>query len=686
MDPFLCAAIRKGIYPVKAMIALCLSLVLINCHHEDETDYFIDSKRELTINLAEPSFNLNNWSSFSFFQISENGLRVPMNGHYVDADKQLKLELDLNLGLDSKLSKADQIAGLSAASNTVLLQDSTWHGETSQSFRVELKPNLDQDLITQKVWYYQNTIPISHLELASNSSEIKSELTLKLIEVGFVKARAVDTQGAPIEGALITPILESQTDLGFGQVSLSFHNPYRPVRSKTDKEGHNHVGPIYTDDESAQFRLHAWAPGYCSFVSEPIMFSDIGEKSPIVTLQRCTDDNENAFIASFAKKENTSKEYYDLIEYDLAYTNQDQISLRIDHLKEIPDSGFRVRVYENFAYPYQSDPIFEHEYERFESEISIPTPIAFSTGSALSGSFSIEISPLVTEPSFSTRLLAKKSINLPDLDFLDSFTIVNNTDSENIVSGRDDGEFYLVSERCQEGESLGFTNTIKEAFFAPCEEGRASFKSSEVNFLRDVDRQGGFERIKVYLKDRYGNISENAPESGNEIQIFVDYGIPEINSQSLKLGIQFGFTHIDNILGSGTDLDPYVFPYEDVLVIQAGQMQNYRFGFNKPSNCRLATGSSQDGETSSNLGLEISSFSIQSESSSKVHPCQKGLDETNLIGIDENTIEFPVEPEQDATLTLVVIDLAGNRSAPHTVSIPACGEVLPAQTHACWAP
>ncbi|NRA45493.1 MAG: hypothetical protein HRU09_11115 [Oligoflexales bacterium] len=660
----------------------------MSCHHENETDYFIDSERELIINLAEPSFNLSNLPTLSFFQIDSNGMPVAVSGEYVDSAKQLRLELDLELALGTDLSKADQIVGITPETNTSLLQESSWHGETLRSLRFELRPELD-NLASQTVWHGQDTVPISHLEFASNSSEINAELNIQLIEVGYAKVFAFDSLGQAIKGAILTPILESNTDLGFGPVSLSLHDPYRPVRSITNEEGYSQVGPLYIGDENAQFRVHAWAPGFCSYVSEPILFSEISEEnSPKIVLNKCTNELEGPFKIAFAEEESTFKEFYDLIEYDVAYTNQDQIKIRLDHLDELPRSGFSIKVYESFAYPFQSAPIFEHSYEKFESKISIPTPIAFTTGSALSGSFTVEVIPKEpNQPEQSMRLLAKKSISRPGLDYLNSLVISSRNGNENIISGSEAGEFVINSEGCNDGDSLGFINTLQDAFFSLCKDGKAVFKSVDVRFLRDEDKQGSYERVKIYLKDRYNNISEDDPDNRNEIQIFVDYGAPEIDEVNLKMGIQLGFYQRDLIAGSGSNLDPYLFSTDRTLELQASNLQDYSFGFTRPSNCRLTNGSSQDGQEFSNLGLQISEFAIgpATSSSDQVNPCHN-TENTNLISLNSDMFVFPAEPGQDAFFEFRVIDLAGNISNSYSAKIPACSDSLPIQTHACWKP
>lgn len=665
-----------------------LIISTIGCHHENETEYYVNSKRELTVGLGNAAFNLRIPPSFSFFQINNDGFGVPINGRYANDHKKLSLDLDLNLALNQSLSVADQIAGLTAKTNTTLLEESSWHGKTSKSLRFELRPALEEEKLTQKLWYSQSTVPISHLEFASNTSKINSKLRIELVEVGFAKFYVHDTLGNAIQGAKLTPLLESTTDLGFGNTSLSLHDPYRPVRSATNIHGFAQVGPLYISDEKAHFRVHAWAPGYCSYITEPVLYSGLGEAAPQIMLKKCDEREGVLFTAEFSNMENTYREFHDLKEYNIAYTNQDELRIRIDHHLEIPSSGFIVKIFEGFTYPYQSDPIFEHKYERFESEISIPTPIAFKTGSALSGSFSIDIltnNNSESKQNESTRLLAKKNIGKPSLEFLDSIIIGNNTGAKNIISGTDKGEFFIRSEMCKDGNSLGFMNNFQEYFFSLCEDLKANFKSKEIQLFRDLEQQGGYERIKVYLKDKFGNISDDDPNGNNEKQIFVDYGEPEINSLSLKLGIQIGFIQIEQIIGSGTNLDPYQFNSEETLILQAKQLQNYRFGFSKPANCLLSKGSIKDGEGSLNTGLEISGFLVNPEISDQTYGCQTS-DTTNMITIEDQMLEFPMQTDQNALFKLQIIDSAGNQSQPYTINIPSCSQIVPEGTHVCWSP
>ena len=688
MSPFFYAVINTRNHLFSIVITLTPVLLALSCHHENETDYFISSKRDLVVTLGDAGFKLSNWRSFAFFQINQDGFPIPINGRYKDDNKKLSLELDLSLALGTRLSKADQITGISPETNTVLRQKTSWHGKTVKSLRFELRPRINDELVTQKVWYGQNLIPISQLELASNASEVKSKLVIKMIEVGFAKIYVVDAASNPIQGAKLTPILESTTDLGFGKVSLSLYDPYRPVRSETNIGGYSQVGPLYIEDDNSHFRVHAWAPGYCSYVSEPFIYSALGEKAPQIVLKTCNNQKGSSLRADFASQENVYQEFYDGQEFKVAYTNQDKLSLRIDHPMEIPNSGFTVRIYESFTYPFQSAPIFEHIYEKFESEVSIPTPIAFNTGSALNGSFSIEVSPISNSEIIQNdpvRLLAKKNIGKPGVEFIESIVISNNTGAKNIISGTDKGEFYISSALCKNGDSLGFSNNFQESFFSPCQESKAFFKSKDVKFFRDLALEGGYERIKIYLKDRYGNISDDDPEANNEKEIYIDYGEPTISSQSLKLGIQAGFFQANQISGSGTDLDPYIFSQDDPLIIQASQLQNYKFGFSKPANCKLSYGTSKDGDNSSSLGLEISGFSINPDVLNQIHTC-KNSDSTKLIEIVDQMIEFPNEAEQSAKFKLKIIDSADNHSQVHTINIPACTQSLVPQNHICWSP
>ena len=181
MNSYLRATTRPYHLLFRVTVVLLTLSLSMSCHHENETDYFIDSERELIINLAEPSFNLSNLPTLSFFQIDSNGMPVAVSGEYVDSAKQLRLELDLELALGTDLSKADQIVGITPETNTSLLQESSWHGETLRSLRFELRPELD-NLASQTVWHGKDTVPISHLEFASNSSEINAELNIQLID------------------------------------------------------------------------------------------------------------------------------------------------------------------------------------------------------------------------------------------------------------------------------------------------------------------------------------------------------------------------------------------------------------------------------------------------------------------------------------------------------------------------
>jgi hypothetical protein len=354
----------------------------------------------------------------------------------------------------------------------------------------------------------------------------------------------------------------------------------RPVFVKTGEDGTAFIGPLDASVELTRYHILALADGYCTYLSAPSNnFSLIEKTPPVVILRTCADQSggSNALVPSFPEK----LKYLKIDGRDVVHTKDDSLFLRIDSLT--PNlRGAKVEVFET---DNKFEPSLEaiegaREVSIFQSEFSIPLPKIFKKTDSTEGKFIIKVSrstassdnadafpPLVIfghkkvgPPS--RDLLMKVNLAVPveveevggTIDEVDDWTnvkIVSVSGHTNVVPGLAGSTFTMQSPICNDGDSLGFSipaYSMIEPVFKECVKGVATFTAEEAGFIQraaKIAQAGGRQRWNVFMKDKFGNVSESlddpnaiSPKRLNVVTVIIDTGRPVItdDDQSVLLG------------------------------------------------------------------------------------------------------------------------------------------------------
>ena len=246
---------------------------------------------------------------------------------------------------------------------------------------------------------------------------------------------------------------------------------------------------------------------------------------------------------------------------------------------------------------------------------------------------------------------------------------------------------------------LGLADIGSEAIFSPCENSIAIFEKDKLTLFNDSSQTGGNISLNAYLKDRYKLVSEDDQlENKNRVNLFIDYGKPDLSTSPLFLGTEIGFA--PSGAQKGSDTGNYFFPtgtltgnVSDTVIIKPSTVESQVvFRASAPGKCKTNSGSLTsvaDGTADGTKGVLIEKWIIAKSEADLVNgtlfSCVVDGIPTDMP-VKSDYIEFPSDASQNATFYLKVIDSAGHESDPYQYTIPPCPENVEsiAGTSYCW--
>ena len=227
----------------------------------------------------------------------------------------------------------------------------------------------------------------------------------------------------------------------------------------TGKDGSGLLLPIFVEGDSSTFRVVAFAPGYCVFVSDPVTFSLTTETVPLVELRLCSGD-----VSVLGLKAQPDEDLVVMAEEvgvkneEVVYTNKRNIDLRLDahsvHLR-----GIQVSVYEGWQPSENQAVLTQKTVSRFESLVEVELPAIFPSTQSETGLFRIELTPIGLESDQSDLIekaivYGRKSLERPSLAYTLDLKVLSSEGFDGVISG-DSGNFQVTSESCLDEQSLG---------------------------------------------------------------------------------------------------------------------------------------------------------------------------------------------------------------------------------------
>jgi hypothetical protein len=317
-------------------------------------------------------------------------------------------------------------------------------------------------------------------------------------------------------------------------------------------------------------------------------------------------------------------------------------------------------------------------------------PTIFDASNDQNGNFTIIITSKLasgdTGSAPSQILYGKKNVSKPGISFMNSISVLSSELEEGVISGLNEASFTVSSDYCADGYEIGIAIGLNDVIYKECTNNFATFNSNIIPFSGLADLDGGNEELKIFLKDKYGNISDDDILSRNSVNVHIDFGKPSvsINDFSVRMGITL------NSESKGSNTEPYFFPLgelvditTDTTIITPATITDFVFRFAAPFKCRSIL-TSEDGSSANHLGDTIKGFYLTNNSSSEIPSdytaCTTSeFRDVNYIEVAQdrnltsNDITFPIDTSQDATFVLKFIDLAGNITKDYLeISIPAC--------------
>ena len=675
---------------------LVFTFILSSCRSDQGRVYWVDEERK--VKLAFDAQAESDLSSYVLNIIGPNGERTRAKEFSLTNDSlQFVLENDLILK-ESHHTKAETIVAMGD-------QLPSYPERVKAVARIEIrKEALDGD--SGKTSYVQFPVPLLQSDLLAAKQDLKIDSSIKLEEVAYQTVKVTDlATGNPIEDASVVAVVNDYipTEDEGGKEKIWRTNIFRPILQRTDASGLTTLLPLKNITENSNFSVIAFAKGYCTYVSQPQFFST--ETIPEIKLRECpfADESTEGFVVNFNPEELTYTDNINGVDRLVAYTPLREMRVRVDSYSPVI-RGLKIRITEsheldggensNLNIIKLEDNLDKYVF-KFNSELTIDLPLLFQYNGTDNGEYIVRVlgADVDLTENVDDRLKAhmygSKNTDAPSIEFASNVTIRGPV-KEDVLSGKDDSEFYVSSKLCTSGFEIGVGQVFK-----PCNEnGEATFTIGEVSLINKSNQLGGNETLKIFLKNRYKLISKDDHLERNHFEVFVDYGDPTF--ESMELGKDFGFANASD--QKGTDEFPYVFPIgilsgesTNTIIIDKSSLADTVFRFPSVEKCIYKGNAVQEGSTlGDNTGVTVESIGIAASEEGLADTttfvsCVEG-ESARDIQLDASLISFPSDATQEAEFYLMMTDPAGHRSPATRFTIPACPEnVLTTEgTAFCW--
>lgn len=552
--------------------------------------------------------------------------------------------------------------------------------------------------------YTQWSVAFSRSDILGVSSNITSSNQVTLAQVGSVATKVVDEEGNPIKDAKVIGIVagEAQDPNDETKTIPAWQLPlYRPIQTSTNDEGKAVIAPLNIGGEVTTFQILAFADNFCTYVTPVLPFKEGEETVTEIKLKKCeglTEDQKEKVswtyevLGGIPSIEETSDSGE---EREVIYANKRFIKLRLDSYNQNL-RGLSVKVIEEHN-PERQASLSLDDMTRFTSEFDVELPKVFETTGSADGAFIIKVSAILagddsatytTPPE--TLIYGRKSIEAPDISFVDSVTIKSSEGIEDVVSGLDSGSFKVETIRCFAGFKLGIQTSSQDIVYASCEDKVATFKSSDIVFPNQESQQGGPQDFKIFLKNLYNNVSSDDPANRHRFSVHIDYGLPTPATDDIQL--KMGIAPASE--PKGTTSVSYTFPTGGIgagnatLVLTAATIDQFVFRFRSPTACFIdpneKDGNSDDKIANTVKGYKLAGSAEDLANISTFTQCADG-DTATDHSVDGGKIVFPSSSSDKAYYMLQFIDNAGNVSEATRIEIPPCPGDL-TNVAICWKP
>lgn len=657
---------------VKPFAAFCVLVLfyLLNACAEDSGDLLvIDEKIEVTAVVAESE------------EYTADQLRFYLI-HPLEGRQQIVLE-KVDSGEYTFMVESDQLY-TSLSEDPALRALSAGRGNEASAFkergisenitaylRFEIVAAFAED--AEEILYHQQVTPLSLGELlkARPTVNIGSAGPVTLQKVGRRKVDFVSNE--PFYFASIPTYRADDFDfanfLGF-----------LPVITRSE-EAQVWVYPLPIQGENPEYQIVSWLDLPDSpLVSSEIQDFSLADRSLEINLiptdaAVITTASETTIRYSTPVKSQIIDEGTDAERYQ-GYVNSERVLIdRYLKHDRLEIAGVILRVYAGDE--ARGTPFFEREYPYFSSRYEAFVPQTFADGSTENGSFTISLEDRLSGEE--VLLYGAKSVGRPIFD-PDSLVLQSVSGYEGILSGNANAVFSMSYTLCPVLGEIGIllpqTATQKaEIIYTSCE-GEAQNIELPRSVLPGIGA-GGEYNLSFYVRDRFGNQSSALLDGSlQNFPVYLDYGIADLANQTLTFGFHFGLAPLDATAGS--DASPYVFA--PGTIVTSGTVGDFALRFASTERCRHNAPSTADG---SGLGHYLAGFRLAKSPQDHSQKWQDFTACANDLTLNAESIAFPDNPGDAATIYLQVMDRAGNASNVHAYALPHCDN-RPGDFTGCW--
>ena len=683
-------------------------LILASCRNESGTVVWKDEIRMVTGKLAFAKGQGPLTTNFSMYIIDENGGKVPVKNFKISGERfEFILEKDHYL-YPPFITMADRIVSMG---NSKIFPEP--EKRFPRKFRlIIVDDNFKAD--NGRTQIIHEVTPITRNDLLGTERQLSYSSEFKAQTVGYQKIIVRDQDGEPLSSSYLLGFMAGKsTGPDNRSIPSWMRDLYRPIIHKTDEEGTGYIFPLDLSNDKASYILIAWASGYCTWVSPPlpVLFAEEAkEKTRSITLKKCENAGDQAagLIMEYAPQTTIYQENIENSQNTrpVAYFNGLSYNIRIDSLSPFI-KPLTIRFRESFAKngPRNQD-IKDldlksnlHYLYPFQSNLHLSLPDRFSMTADGNGSFNL-IAGLKSdsqEEQNESQLFGRKKISSPSVSFMEDLK-VRGLNKHGIISGN--GPLFIESSYCKKDMEFGIKFTDK-IVFSPCLNQVAQFNAKSLGIPGKDIQIGGLIRARIFIKDKFKNISKDDLLNENEVELFVDYSAPDPKTYPLIPGGDFSFSFEEGQQGE-------TFPISEkgVPVIANEFLNSISFHFTSASRCRTKGGDTGDGILLGDQGLLISQIALSAEkpiafdTQDSTRPEQmiekeqiQALKFTDCAKdgiaikrpLEPFSIHFPDDPEKDASYWLTLQDAAGNISKPVQYQIRPCSQAKPmAGDLWCW--
>lgn len=556
--------------------------------------------------------------------------------------------------------------------------------------------------------YTQVFLPLSR-SISLNSQKgltVSDEAALQL--VGASRVRIVDETQTPIPNAKVMPFPSAEIPVSNGGTMPIWQSSmYRPIINLSDDRGFASLIPIVP---SGSYQVVALADGYCPFVSETMAFDEKTAITSTLTLSKCSElSDKMRFTMAWSPEIQTYQEKRnDGNTYSFAYTNQDNLTIFLKNtsreLRPLRISVFEEPGENRAPCLYEGYP---QTTKTSNSKLTVKLPVQFYQGQCNAptkiglGVFFVKVEALDKkgEVIYTDTLYGKKSTVIPQAVDATKVDIKNPQGLTSAISGLKGSTLTLQSlTYCKARRSIGIRRVgATDIVFKSCSDDLdAVFTVDELGLSGDGTIPGQFVSFEVFIKDEFANVSihdKSANKINTKADVFVDYGVPDLEEIRSRFTTHYGFAKKGTISGlpSG-DFPDLTSTTTDTVVLTNSTMSNFVFRFEQAASC-VTIGNEADGTGSPRRGALIQGFVLgptanRVEQATSFENCAEGGNPKNY-NLKSGDIVLPSNPAASAQFYLRIVDSSGNTSAPALFSIPPCPanvETIPTnpRTTVCW--